>query len=126
MKTYNILDLIPQELRIKTKNLGYYAKQYKKYGRIYLPKEPPMVDIVDTRLYLSDGNQRAIFYLLNGIHTIDTYERVLAPDDEDIEDCEIIAKKNRSNGVHSFQDLVARIRNTKRFMVRLQELQQSF
>ena len=118
MKTYKILDLIPQELKIKTRTLEYYAEKYRKHGRIYLPDPPPMVDKVRSTLYLADGNQRAIFYLLNGINTIKANERILDPDDEDVEVCEIIAEKNRRCGINSFQDLAAKVKNAERFIVR--------
>ncbi|MBD3252792.1 hypothetical protein GF386_03615, partial [Candidatus Pacearchaeota archaeon] len=75
--------------------------------------------MINVNLYLEDGNNRAIWYCLNGIDTIDAEEDVLDSDDTKNQitasSRRRIQEENARQGIFSPYDLAARVKNPEKY-----------
>ncbi len=119
LKEYNILDLVPQEYKPRIRSLNFFTYLYRRERSLDSLNDLPIVEPIDGRYYMGEGNNRAMFYLLNGIYTIRAEKRIINPKKNPIR---IVVAKNISRelemmGIRSFQDLISRIKDPEKFMV---------
>lgn len=115
MKTYNIADLIPIEDSANLQSLRFLTQLWRNHHGFDGLPVPPYVAEIDSKLYLTGGNQRAIWSLLNKMTTIEAEEE----SEEEILSMKIIyliiEKENAEKGIHSLVDFAKGIQHPEQY-----------
>ena len=123
MERFEINKLIPLDSPIPWR-LREFTDWYKLFGNLNQHNQtaPPEVENVDGKLYLANGNQRAVWYAINGYNTMLAEQRTLNPDPRIHRDL-IERRRKRALelqqiGIFSPLDWLSRIQNPEQYKVK--------
>ena len=122
LKEFRLSKLVPQVPEPRYGALNFLMEYWTEHGSLDGLPFKPLVNVIDGVFYLSDGNQRAIFYHLNGFETM-MAEELTSGDYETGSESLVrynklsIAEELGKRGIISVGGLAEMVENPERYMI---------